>query len=99
MDNKKPKIKVAIKHKEGGESVGIFAAWERPDGKLSATLDKRIKQAAFQMEDGSVHRITRDRDGKPSHWINVYDSADGAPTRSAPRSHNFGATDRDDLPF
>lgn len=99
MESNKPKIKVSIKSKNGSENVSIFAAWVRPDGKLSATLDKKIRQLAVQMEDGSVHRITRDGDGKPSHWINVYDSADGGPVRSTPKTHNFGAADPDDLPF
>jgi hypothetical protein len=97
----KPRIKVSAKHKDGGESISLFAAWDKDDGKLSATMDKRIAQAAFKMEDGTILRITRDDAGKPSHWINIYD--DG-PTGSRPAQRSSYSAPRlasadDDLPF
>ena len=96
----KPRIKVSLKHKDGGESLSIFAAWDKDDGKLSATMDKRISQIAIKMEDGTVHRVTRDDSGKPSHWVNIYD--DG-PTGSRPAQRSSYSAPRrgsdDDLPF
>jgi len=95
--NSKPKIKVAIKSKAAGaQTISLFAAWDN-DGRLSASLDKRVLELAVKLDDGNIVRVKRGADGKPDHWINVYDNASSAPTRAAQPAPEVDGTD--DLPF
>lgn len=111
----KPRIKVAVKPKDGGTRISVLAAWEREDGKLSASLDKRVVELALKLDDGTIVRVKRGADGKPTHWIDVFDEALNAPApraaaRAQPRAAaggaapanagwDFGGDDTDDLPF
>jgi hypothetical protein len=103
----KPRIKVALKEKgEGTKNVSILAAWDR-DGKLSASLDKRVVELAVKFEDGTITRVKRNAEGKTTHFVNVFDeglngqapAARPAPTpaSSAFDGDGFGAAD--DIPF
>lgn len=102
----KPRIKVAVKNKESGQRVYILAAWDR-DGRLSASLDKRVVELAMKLDDGSIVRVKRGADGKPDHFIDVFDdgAGGGQPQRTTRVGGSYEAaapTDGfgdDDLPF
>lgn len=106
MAGEKPRIKVALKERgEGTKNVSILAAWDR-DGKLSASLDKRVVELAVKFDDGSITRVKRGEDGKTTHFVNVFDEGLSAspaarpapaPASSAFDGDGFGATD--DIPF
>lgn len=105
-NGEKPRIKVALKEKgEGTKNVSILAAWDR-DGKLSASLDKRVVELAVKMDDGTIIRVKRTEDGKTTHFVNVFDEGLSAapvarpapaPASSAFDGDGFGAAD--DIPF
>lgn len=101
----KPRIKVALKERgEGHKNVSILAAWDR-DGKLSASLDKKVVELAVKMDDGTIIRVKRDAEGKTTHFVNVFDDGvtQSAPAvRSAPASSAYAGGDdfaTDDIPF
>lgn len=84
MAGEKPRIKVAVKPKEGGGGrISLLAAWDR-DGKLSASLDKRVVELAAKLDDGTIVRVKRGADGKPDHWIDVFE--EGVPRTGAQAS-------------
>lgn len=99
----KPRIRVAIKPKDGGERISLIAAWQRDDGKLSATLDRRIVELAVKLDDGSIVRVKRGADGKASHWIDVFDNAAQSSPRHESRKQEtqeaFADFGDDDVPF
>ena len=97
----KPRIKVALKPVDGGEAVQLLAAWDKEGGKLSASLDRNVKQIAIQMQDGTVHRVTRGANGKASHYVNVYDNGSSGGGFHAPRASKKPDpfNDGDDMPF
>lgn len=99
----KPRIKVAVKNKESGQRVYILAAWDR-DGRLSASLDKRVVELAMKLDDGSIVRVRRGADGKPDHFIDVFDDgASATAPQRAPRGGGYEAAaptdDFGDEPF
>jgi hypothetical protein len=103
-NGEKPRIKVALKAKgEGTKNVSILAAWDR-DGRLSASLDKRVVELAVKMDDGEIIRVKRDADGKTTHFVNVFDEGIGKVPVPPPASSAFdggggGEPFGDDIPF
>lgn len=99
----KPRLKISVKPKDGGNRISVLAAWEREDGKLNAMLDKRVVELALKLDDGTIVRVMRGADGKPSHWVDVFDeqaSTSPAPSRGgyrdAPRAPRTAAAPPDD---
>jgi hypothetical protein len=81
--NNRPAMKVCVKAKsEGATRVSLLAAWRKEDGKLSASLDKRVVRVVLLLDDGSKVDIQRGPDGKPTHYIDVFEN-DAAPVRSS----------------
>lgn len=87
MSGNKPEIKIAIKPVDGGNRVDLFAFWRRDNGKLSGSLDKRIRGVRIVMEDGTKHDLYK-RDGKHTHWIDCFEGR--------PPADNFGANESGD---
>lgn len=98
MAGNKPELKIAIKPVDGGERVSLFAFWRRDNGKLSGSLDRRVKGIRVVLEDGS-HVDLRRVDGKHTHWIDCFEESDGG---GGPRSGGYsgggGSRHGDDFP-
>lgn len=106
----RPRLSVSVKPKDGsGGRISLLAAWDR-DGKLSAQLDRRIVELAVKLETGEIVRVKRGADGKPDHWVDVYENSGEQAPRSQPPRDERRATQRDafepsddfggdDLPF
>jgi hypothetical protein len=106
MAGSKPSAKLAIKSVDGGERTYIAAAWRRDDGRMGGMkLDRKVKQLAVQMEDGTIHRVKVGPDGKASHFIDLF-LEDEAPSGARPSTRQAepppfddGGGFGDDLPF
>lgn len=66
MAGNRPELKISIKATDGGERVSLFAFWRRDNGRLSGSLDRRVKGIRVVMEDGT-HVDLRRVDGKHTH--------------------------------
>ena len=105
-NNKRPTLSISLKPVGGSKEDRIYflAGWER-DGKVSSlAIDRKIKQVALQMEDGSVLRVKRNEDGRWSHFVDVYDTraiVAGAskPAETKPSAAPSATWNDDDIPF
>jgi len=106
MAGSKPSAKLAIKSTDGGERTYIAAAWRRDDGRMGGMkLDRKVKQLAVQMEDGTIHRVKVGPDGKASHFIDLFLEDEAPAGRPSTRQQSAQGLDGpddfggDDLPF
>lgn len=73
----RPDFKLVVKAKQrDAKPLTVLAAWRGERG-LSASLDRDVARIVIERTDGSREVIQRAADGKPSHWLNVYEG--GAP--------------------
>lgn len=84
MPNKKPDVSVSIKPVGGSKEdrVYILAGWENDRG-LYLLLDRRVKSVVFTMEDGKTITVSRDGDGKATHFFDLYDNREEQKTQSS----------------
>lgn len=106
----RPDFKLVIKAKTTREQrdakpLTVLAAWRGERG-LSASLDRDVARIVIERTDGSREVIQRAADGKPTHWLNIYEGAP-RPADSVRRSAvgssapllDATAGDADDIPF
>jgi hypothetical protein len=107
MAGNKPEVKVAIKSVDGGNRVDLFAFWRRDNGKLSGSMDRKVRGIRVYLEDGTHQDLKRIDGNKHSHWIDCYEERPPAPDmeRGAPSGgsddfppDDFG-DDGDSIPF
>jgi hypothetical protein len=94
MSGNRPELKIAIKPRDGGERVSLFAFWRGKNGKLSGQLDRRVTELAAKLEDGTVVRVKRGADGKSTHFVDAFEER--ATQRAEEPAADFGD---DELPF
>lgn len=82
MAGNKPELKISAKDKDGGERVSLFAFWRNDNGKLSGSLDSRIKGMRVFLEDGGHVDVKRRDDGKGTHWIDCFEESGDTPAQS-----------------
>jgi hypothetical protein len=41
---------------------------------MSLQLDRKVAEAKFRMTDGEIVTITRNAEGKPSHYVDFFDN-------------------------
>jgi hypothetical protein len=80
----RPDFKLVIKAKQrDAKPLTVLAAWRGERG-LSASLDRDVARIVIERTDGSREVIQRAADGKPTHWLNVYEGgAAPVPVRHA----------------
>ena len=91
----KPRFKVVLKRKAGIEKVDLIAIWDNK-GKLSATLSRSIVELALKLENGAIVRVKHGADGKPDHWINVYEEIPKSMGKTASVKCDDDDSDNDD---
>src|SRR5690606_41457019 len=89
MAGTRPELKISIKATDGGERVSLFALWRRDNGRLSGSLDRRVKGIRVVMEDGT-HVDLRRVDGKPTHCVDCSGENGGGPRHSGSYSGGGG---------
>lgn len=76
MAGQKPELKIAIKDVDGGDRTYLLAFWRRDNGKLSGSLDSKVKGIVVVLEDGTKINVYR-KDGKHTHWIDAFEEGSG----------------------
>ncbi len=70
----RPDLTIALKPRGGTKEdrIYLFSGWSN-DGRISsASLDRRVVEFAVKLEDGSIVRVKRGRDGKLDHYVDVF---------------------------
>lgn len=79
----RPDFKLVVKAKQrDAKPLTVIAAWRGERG-LSASLDRDVARIVIERTDGSREVIQRGQDGRPTHWLNVYEGGAPAPSRPA----------------
>jgi len=71
----KPDLSVSFKPAGGGKEDRIyaFAGWKNEHGRISSlSIDRRVVGMKFKLDDGTVVTIQKDRQGRWSHYVDVF---------------------------
>ena|SRR5690606_8671835 len=97
MAGQRPELKIAIKDVDGGDRTYLLAFWRRDNGRLSGSLDSKVKGIVVHLEDGTKIAVHR-KDGKHTHWIDAFEERGDDRAERQSRGGNGGGrrNERDD---